>query len=359
MKTYHCTCGQLIFFENVVCVNCGRALGFLPDLMCLSSIEQQNDNTFATDVDGGPGRRYKKCYNYERNAVCNWMVPVEKENESFCTSCRLDLLIPDLSIDKNRILWQLIENAKRRLVYSLINLKLPLLNRFDDPKQGLSFQFLAQDPNSPQRVLTGHEDGIITLNIAEADDAERERVRLSMKEPYRTLLGHFRHEVGHYYWDRLVSGTKYLEPCRHLFGDERVDYNQALSNYYATGAPVDWQNNFVSVYATAHPWEDWAETWTHYLHIQDTLEVALDFGLIDKRLRLDPKTETEGSWFGPKPKKFEEVIDAWSQLTIALNSINRSMGLHDIYPFVLSKPVVDKLRFIAEVIAGNEVTVKA
>jgi hypothetical protein len=355
MKTYHCICGQLIFFENVVCVNCGRALGFLPDLLCLSSLEPGKDGLFTATAPEAVNRLYKKCRNYEQQAVCNWMVPSEKTKECYCTSCRLDEIIPDLSIDKNRVLWQLIENAKRRLVYSLISMKLPLQNKLDDPKRGISFRFLAEPPNSATRVLTGHDDGIITLNIAEADDAEREKIRLSMKEPYRTLLGHFRHEIGHYYWDRLVAGTSYLEPYRALFGDETVDYNQALQNYYASGAPVDWQNNFVSVYSTAHSWEDWAETWAHYLHIQDTLEVALDFGLVDKRLRLEPRQETSGPWFAPKQKKFEEVIDAWSQLTIALNSINRSMGLHDIYPFVLSKPVVDKLRFIAEVIAGSEI----
>jgi hypothetical protein len=155
-----------------------------------------------------------------------------------------------------------------------------------------------------------------------------------------------------------VGGTKYLEPFRALFGDETVDYNEALKTYYATGAPANWQERFVSVYATSHAWEDWAETWAHYLHIQDTLEVAMDFDLVDAHLRLEPSEETEETSTArsqPRQKKFEEVIDAWSQLTIALNSINRSMGLRDIYPFVLSRPVVEKLRFVAEVIAGSPV----
>jgi len=355
MKTYRCVCGQSLFFESVVCVNCGRGLGFLPDVFCLSSLEPANNGAFQPTEPTARGRLYKKCRNYEQQSVCNWMIPSEKTDQNFCTSCRLDAIIPDLSIEKNHGLWQLIENSKRRLVYSLLSLNLPVRNKADDPRTGISFRFLAEPPGSKTRVLTGHDEGVITLNISEADDSEREKMRLSMKEPYRTLLGHFRHEIGHYYWDRLVAGTKYLEPFRALFGDERPDYNEALARYYATGAPLDWQNNYVSVYATAHPWEDWAETWAHYLHIQDTLEVALDFDLIEQNLSLEPQQQTDSSGPGPRQKKFEEVIDAWAKLSVALNSINRSMGLRDIYPFVLSKPVVEKLRFVAEVIAGSEI----
>ena len=356
MKTHHCTCGQLLFFENVLCMKCGRDIGFLPDLLLLSSLDPVGDRLYAATAQEANGRRYRKCLNYAEAGVCNWMVPQEKAPEHFCTSCRLDQIIPDLSIERNRLFWRLIEGGKRRLVYSLLSLKLPVLNKHDDPKQGMSFRFLAQPIGSTTRVLTGHDDGIITLNISEADDVERERMRLSMKEPYRTILGHFRHEVGHYYWDRLVSGTKYLEPFRAFFGDERVDYNQSLANYYETGVRPGWQEYFVSVYAVSHPWEDWAETWAHYLHIQDSLEVALDFGLIDKNLSLEPREETETSPSAPPQKKFWEVIEAWSRLTIALNSLNRSMGLRDIYPFILSRPVIEKIRFIAEVIAGRDVT---
>ena len=358
MKTYHCTCGQLIFFENVVCVSCQRELGFLPDLLCLSSLEPAENSRFQPTVGPAKDRLYKKCQNFgQQSMVCNWLIPAENP-ETFCVSCRLDEVIPDLSLPENQTLWKLIEGAKRRLIYTLLSLELPVFNRTDDPKQGMAFRFLADGPTPDTMVLTGHDDGMITLNIAEADDGEREKRRLSMKEPYRTLLGHFRHEIGHYYWDRLISGTKYLEPYRAMFGDERADYGEALKTYYATGAPADWQNNYISVYSTAHPWEDWAESWAHYLHIQDTLEVALDFGLVDKRVALDSRQAPAVSWFGPKSKTFEEKIDAWSELTIALNSINRSMGLRDIYPFVLSKPVVEKLRFISEVIAGHNIPIK-
>jgi hypothetical protein len=363
MKSFHCTCGQLIFFENVVCMHCGRSLGFLPDLMVTSSLEpvENSANLFRANDHEAGDRLYKKCQNYERESVCNWMIPPSMSQESFCVSCRLNETIPDLSITQNRALWALTESAKRRLVYSLREQRLPLENRADNPSGGIGFRFLANTLNadgSLTPVLTGHEDGIITINIAEADDLYREKTRLAMNEPYRTLVGHFRHEIGHYYWDRIVRDTKFLQGFRDLFGDERGDYDEALRKYYATGAPPNWQDHFISVYSTSHPWEDWAETWAHYLHIHDTLEVASDFGLISKRLRLENRTdrpESGGVQVLSRAKSFNEIIEAWAQLSVALNSINRSMGLPDIYPFVLSKDVVEKLRFISDVIAGSQV----
>ena len=361
MKSFHCTCGQLIFFENVACIHCGRSLGFLPDLRVMSSLDplENSDGLFTSSSSYSQGRRYKKCQNYARESVCNWMIPPSMAHESFCVSCRLNEMIPDLSLPQNRDLWALTEAAKRRLVYSLLEIRLPLENRQDNPTGGLGFRFLANtvNPNgSLTPVMTGHEDGIITLNIAEADDLYREKLRLAMKEPYRTLVGHFRHEIGHYYWDRVVRDTRFLEGFRALFGEERGDYDEALRNYYANGAPPNWQNRYISAYSTAHPWEDWAETWAHYLHIHDTLEVASNFGLVGRRMTLETaKNDPHPAWLDPREKTFEEIIEAWAQLSIALNSINRSMGLPDIYPFVLSKAVVEKLRFIAEVIAGSEV----
>ncbi len=356
MKTYTCTCGQLLFFENSSCVNCRREVGFLPDLICLSSLDPADNGAFAPTTPDAKGRTYQKCRNYAIG-VCNWMVPSENA-EAFCISCRLDAVIPDQTVPHNVVLWGLTEAAKRRFVYSALRLKLPLANRIDDPKGGLGFRFMADtlnpDGSIAQRVMTEHNEGLITLNIAEADDAAREKMRLGMGEPYRTLLGHFRHETGHYYWDRLVLPSRLLDRYRQIFGDERQSYDEAMKKYYATGAPADWQNNFISAYATMHPWEDWAETWAHYLHIQDTLEVAADFGLVGKRIRIDPKGTSEGDKPAPKARPFDQVLDTWAELTVALNSINRSMGLRDLYPFVLSQPVVDKLYFISEVIAQSD-----
>ncbi len=353
MKTYTCTCGELLYFENFSCVNCKREVGFLPDLICASSFDKPDTNgVYPATAEAAKGRLYKKCQNYAQHNVCNWMIPAESVNEAFCTSCRLNMVIPDLTVPENITLWAAIEVAKRRLIYSALRLKLPLANRIEDPKGGLGFRFMGDtrnpDGSVAQKVMTEHNEGLITLNISEADDAVREKLRTNMKEPYRTLLGHFRHESGHYYWDRLVRDTKFLEPFRALFGDDRQDYNEAMKRYYATGAPADWGNNFISMYATMHPWEDWAETWAHYLHIQDTLEVAADFGLVGRRIKIDPVKQGE-----VKAKPFDEVMDAWAELSIALNCLNRSMGMRDLYPFVLSQPVIDKLGFISEVIAGN------
>jgi len=351
MKTYTCTCGELLYFENSACVNCKRELGFLPDIISISSLEKPGDQGLlpATTAEA-KGRLYKKCQNYTQYSACNWMIPAENA-EPFCASCRLDMVIPDLSIPEHVTLWAAIETAKRRLIYSALRLKLPLANRTEDPAGGLGFRFMADtlnpDGSVAAKVMTEHNDGVITLNLNEADDSMREKMRANMKEPYRTLLGHFRHESGHYYWDRLVRDTKFIEPYRALFGDERQDYDEAMKKYYATGAPADWGNHFISMYSTMHPWEDWAETWAHYLHVQDTLEVAADFGLVGKRMKIEPAQEGE-----VKAKPFDEVMETWAELSIALNCLNRSMGMRDIYPFVLSKPVVDKLRFVSEVIAG-------
>jgi hypothetical protein len=355
MKTYTCVCGQLIFFQNAACVNCSREIGFLPDLLWLTSLDPAGDGLWRPTAKEAQGVLYKKCQNYAEAGVCNWMV-AQEEQEIFCVSCRLNEIIPDLSSEQNRELWARIEGAKRRLVYSLIRLKLPVASKKDDPQGGIGFRFLSDAVNpdgSASKVITGHDHGLITLNIAEADDSMRERTRHAMKEPYRTLVGHFRHEIGHYYWDRLVQGTKFLEPYRALFGNEQADYTEALNEYYKSGAPTNWQEHHISAYATAHPWEDWAETWAHFIHIQDTLEVANDFGLAGKQILLDAQDKNGKPWLSSKQTTFDEVIGAWSELTVALNSMNRSMGLPDLYPFVLSPAVVAKLLFIYEVIVES------
>ena len=179
-----------------------------------------------------------------------------------------------------------------------------------------------------------------------------------MKEPYRTLLGHFWHETGHYYRGHLVRETKFLEPYRELFGNEQNDYTQALNQYYKLDAPANWQQRHISAYVTAHPWENWAETWAHFLYIQDALEVASDFGLAGKRLFLDPQDKNGKTRLSSKQTTFEEVIGSWSELAVALNSINRRMGLPDLYLFVLSSIVVAKLRFVHEVIVASSTRVR-
>jgi len=265
----------------------------------------------------------------------------------YCVACRHNRTIPNLSQPRNQEHWRRIEIAKHRLFYSLTRLHLPLTTRTEDP-DGLGFDFLADD-DSPVPVITGHASGLITINLAEADDAERERRRSQMGEPYRTLLGHFRHEIAHYFWDRLVADTPGHAVFRTIFGDERTDYVAALNRHYAEGPPADWPEHFITAYATAHPWEDFAETWAHYFHMVDTLETAGAFGL-HARPKLPRKT-TDLSIrinFDPYRAPLNRLVDAWLPLTFAVNSINRSMGLQDLYPFILAPAVIVKLNFVHE-----------
>jgi hypothetical protein len=341
MRVLHCShCGQVVFFENTRCVNCGYKLAFVPDLSAMAAVEADSGGLWHMVASSGEQRQFRLCQNYLQENICNWTVAAE-DSEPFCESCRLTQVIPNLGISGNREAWYKLEAAKRRLIYSLRQLHCPI--------QGLAYEFLSDsDPKKP--VLTGHEDGVITVNIAEADDAERESRRLQMGEPYRTLLGHFRHEIGHYYWDRLVRDSPRIDQFRELFGDERADYAESLKRHYDKGPPADWVERFVSAYATSHPWEDWAESWAHYLHMSDMLETAADSGLSllphrpGEPMLLRSRSGTE--------QPFEHLIANWFPLTYILNNLNRSMGLADGYPFVLSTPAIAKLRFVHDTIAA-------
>lgn len=345
MRTFRCDhCQQPVFFENTYCVKCQHRLAFLPDLTALGSLEQTPRGTWRSPLPELQGREYWLCANYNQENVCNWVVPVD-EQQMLCRACRLTRVIPDLSQPGHKESWYKLEVAKRRLVYTLMNLGLPLADKNADPERGLAFEFLAELPEAPP-VFTGHSNGVITINLIEADDAQREQRRLQLHEPYRTLLGHFRHESGHYYWDRLLQDSPRLPEFRALFGDERADYGAALQRHYDQGAPAYWQNNFISAYATMHPWEDWAETWAHYLHMTDLLETAANCGLVLKPPQPDhPVVQVE-----PPLGSFDRMINDWFPLTYVLNNLNRSLGLADGYPFVLTPPVIEKLRFIHSVI---------
>ena len=350
MKIFHCGhCDQLVFFENTTCVNCGHTLAYLPDREDMGTLEPDGEERWRLLSPGTEGRAYRLCPNYSQQNVCNWAVPAADPNP-YCLSCRVTRVIPDLSRPGVREGWAKLETAKRRLIYSLLCLDLPLASKSEDPERGLSFEFLADpDPNTPGAapVLTGHDNGVITINVAEADDAEREKRRNALKEEYRTLLGHFRHEIGHYYWDRLIQGTDRIEEFRRLFGDEREDYGKALDRHHQQGPPSDWEESFVSAYASTHPWENWAETWAHYLHMTDTLETAVECGLSLRPKRSDePALKPNIAVVGKRPASFDQMIERWFPLTYVLNNLNRGMGLQDAYPFVLSTPALDKLRFV-------------
>jgi hypothetical protein len=348
MKIFTCqNCGQLLHFENSVCMRCGLSLGMIPDTLTLSALTPE-DGAWRAMADD---QVWQMCANGALGA-CNWLVPAGGE-DAFCPSCSLNNMIPDITNPVHAEHWRALEAAKRRLIYALKRLGLPIPSRQEGYPNGLAFDFLADtDPNAP--VLTGHEDGLITINIAEADPAEREKRRVELNEPYRTLLGHLRHEVGHYYWDLLVRDGGKLDAFRAMFGDETLDYQEALQRHYQTGAPPDWQEDFISAYATMHPWEDFAETWTHYLHIVDTLDTAASFGLaIEPEVSDDPDVAVEVTFDPYRARRFDRLIDAWFPLSVALNSLNRSMGQPDLYPFAINPPVIEKLRFIHDLVRGG------
>jgi hypothetical protein len=349
LKLFVCqSCSNILYFENRSCGRCGHRLAFLPERQTLSALEPA-DSGFRTLADNREGRFF--CANAQDDA-CNWLLE-PGETSGYCRACRHNGTVPNLSDPVQLAGWRDLEIAKHRLFYSLIRWKLPLKTRSEDPDHGLIFNFLADDPNAQTKVMTGHDNGLITIALAEADDIERERRRLEMGEPYRTLLGHFRHEVGHYFWDVLVRDAGRLDACRAVFGDDSASYDDALKHHYDQGPPPDWQQNYVSAYATTHPWEDFAETWAHYLHIIDTLEMASEFGMevrppadqiggLTAHLSFDPYTVDD----------FGVIMKAWLPFTFAMNSVARAMGVRDLYPFILTPAVIAKLGFIHGLVQG-------
>lgn len=359
MITFTCHCGNKLHFDNSACLVCGRKTGFLPDLNQMSALEPAEGHYYRALLNDSI---YRTCKNYHEYEVCNWLVPNNDPGE-LCESCRLTEIIPDLTEPGNIRLWYRVEKAKRRLLYTLKKLGLPIEGHDANPASGLAFRFMADDPSTSEfndelspgeRVMTGHSTGTITINLAEADHSAREETREKMNERYRTLLGHFRHESGHYYWDKLVRDSDWIHEYRELFGDETLDYQAALNTYYAQGPIKDWERYWVSSYASCHPWEDFAETWAHYLHMLDTLETAHDYGFsIHGQSKRSPvKLAQFNSGYGDN-FSIEDLLNDWMRLTNALNAMNRSMGLPDAYPFVLSDWVTKKLNMIHRLVTAS------
>jgi hypothetical protein len=340
MKIFSCpSCGNVLYFENRFCGRCGHTLGYAPERGLLLALEVGASGLHPVH-DAVPRLL---CANATHDA-CNWLVP-EGQDGGVCVACRHNGTVPDLSITKNLTGWRELEAAKHRLFYSLLRWRLPLKTRAEDPHHGLIFNFLADTPS--RKVMTGHDNGVITIALTEADDIERERRRLQMGEAYRTLLGHFRHEVGHHYWDLLVRDRGKLMQCRDLFGDDSEDYQMALRRHYQEGAPPDWQNHYVSAYASTHPWEDFAETWAHYLHIIDTLEMAGSFGMKVRPAAAASENLAANVDFDPcAVADFSQTTGAWFPFVFAMNNVSRAIGARDLYPFVLFPTVIKKLSFV-------------
>lgn len=347
MKIFSCSaCGNRVYFENSACLACGHALGFDADALTMAAMAPTAaDSGLFRRVGATSGKEAAGDVRYCENALygaCNWLVP-DAAPSALCKSCACNRTIPNLAEAGRLDAWRQVEQAKRRLAYSLLRFGLPLDGAAVQAPP-LTFDVLAE-------ALTGHADGVITLDVLEADSVERERRRLMFAEPYRSLLGHLRHESGHYYWMLLVDRGAAVDAFRALFGDERQDYQAALSAYYAGGAPPDWGDSYVSAYASAHPWEDWAETWAHYLHMVDAVETAEAEGMEPRAAGL----RFGAAWPFKKydvyrQESFESLIARWVPLSLALNSLSRSLGHGDFYPFVISGAARSKLAFVHRLI---------
>jgi hypothetical protein len=356
MRLFTCgSCDGVLYFENALCLKCGAAVGFdaaSGGMVALTPADEAGGYTSAPASEDAGGK-WRYCAN-AAHAACNWILAADDPHD-FCFNCRHNDVVPDLENPDQVVLWRRVEIAKHRLFYSLLRLKLPTGADDDGAVPALRFDVLADDPDpAAPKIMTGHSAGRIILALVEADDAEREQRRLTLHEPYRTLLGHLRHEVGHYYWDVLVKDSAALAPFRALFGDETADYDAALARHYANGAAPDWAEHHVSVYAGSHPWEDFAETFAHYLHITDTLEMAVNFGV-----RLQPRIDSPdraalaaAAVRDPvETRNFDAILRQWLPITYMANNLNRCMGISDAYPFVLAPPVCEKLQFIHELVS--------
>ena len=334
-------------------MHCGSTLAFLPDGLAMAALAlspQDGVGVWRCIGSQAPaqhaGRLYRMCRNQISYQACNFAVPAESGHE-LCVSCRQTRVLPDLSEPANIGRWMQIEAAKRSLFYTLARLRL------EPAPSGISptFEFLADLPGGPP-VLTGHTNGTITLNVAEADDDLRASRRIALGEPLRTLVGHLRHESGHFYWDQLVRDGGRVDAFRQVFGDERKDYAAALQAHYSKGnGSNNWAASYVSAYAAAHPWEDWAETWAHYLHMVDLLETSASYATevtvpgiygAQRSIAVDP--------FARPAPGFDAMVQHLVSLTLLLNSLTRSLGQLDAYPFALSQPALAKLRFVHDVV---------
>ncbi len=344
MRNFSCGCGATVYFENSQCVVCKSELGWCPACNTLRSIQADSNGQYRC---GEPscGQALSKCHNYVVREVCNRCVltPPATGDRIFCDCCKFNDTIPDLSVDGNHQKWRRIEAAKRRLLYTLDLVGLPYGTAADGFPVPLSFDFKGDtekkrtlwfNMNKEEQVYTGHSDGKVTINIREADDVEREKARISFGEAHRSIIGHFHHEIGHYFWDVLVKNQCEAE-CIAVFGDHNSpDYGAALDIYYKNGAKENWQTHYISGYATMHPWEDFAESFATYLDMISVLDIAFHADAL----------------FGVEPvgASFADISKHFAKLGLLLNEMNRAKGLLDLVPQVHTAGILKKIEFIHE-----------
>ena len=346
MKTFQCNCGARVFFENNHCLSCGSPLAWCPSCQAIEAIQLGEDDGGCRCV--GCGIDLVLCHNYRVESVCNRAISQnlsQPDSNPLCDYCRFNDTIPDLAVEGHRELWYRLEKAKRRLLYTLDLLKLPYGTKGEGFEPPLSFDFKG-DVIKPsrwwwrmgkeERVYTGHADGKITINIKEADEIHRVQARVSFDEAHRTEIGHFRHEMGHYYWQMLVTGP-WIASCIEIFGDhDNPSYSEALQSHYESGPPDNWRDNYISAYATMHPWEDFAETFATYLDMVSVLDTAMNMEIGDS---VDPATAD-----------LETMIDKFIHLGVVLNEMNRAQGLIDLVPEILTPAVTTKLSFVHDLL---------
>jgi len=342
MRVFSCICGAPLFFDNTLCTACGRRTGWCESCDGVTGLDPAPEAGADLYRCGTCGTDVALCANYAQHDVCNRTVPAA-EAGAFCRVCGMNEVIPNLTVDGNLARWARLEAAKRRLVYGLDRLGLPYGTQTEPP---LTFSFMGDGEmaglwrraGEAEQVYTGHADGLVTINIREADDAAREATRVDMGEAHRTLIGHFRHEVGHYYWDVLIKGRPDEEArFAEVFGDpNQPTYAEALERHYADGPPPDWQGSFVSSYATMHPWEDWAETFALWLAIASVLDTAAGFGAVRR----------------PLPDDARAMADSYRNLGLVLNELSREMGLTDYAPFIISEAIEAKLAEVHRIMRG-------
>ena len=325
MRRFVCQiCCAEVSFPASECPNCGTGLGYFPadadllPLIAVGSVAYTAPTSPLVPVVSW------RCLNHAWG--CNWMLPADR-GEVWCESCRLTRGRPDESSIDAVVAWSEAERVKRRLIVQLRTLGLPIHAPAEGTTDGVVFD-LVYLPDS--KGVTGHRPGLVTLDLREVDGRYREAARIQFAEADRTLLGHLRHEIGHHYFDLLVVRPGAIDEFRTLFGDERADYTSALERHYERlGEPV--ADEFISAYAAAHPSEDWAEAFTHYLHLRDGLETADAFEIEHPRSR---------------PEPFPAMLARWRRITAAVNEINVGLGHASPYPFDIGPRVEPKLAFV-------------
>jgi hypothetical protein len=340
MRIFQCDrCDQIVPFSAHRCPTCDAALGYVTEHRSIRVlVPTAEPAVFETESCDLPLWR---CLNSAWG--CNWMLPAASDTP-WCRSCRLTRGRPDEAHPDAIEAWMTAEAAKRRLVHQLDELALPIEIRSATSPDGLAFD-LVYLPG--EGGITGHLDGVVTLDLAEADDRHRDDLRRRLGEPFRTVIGHLRHEIGHHYWGRLVGQANNIDHFRRLFGDEREDYREAVERHYSGGDGAWDRTRFVTAYAASHPLEDWAETFAHYLHILDATDTAIAHELIP------PDSTGLNDANEIARLEIDDILDAWRPINTAVNAIAETLGAPAVYPFEPIGAVVDKLAFVHRQVAAH------